>query len=278
MEPRRDARGVALAEVEPQAETRHRTAPPRQQIAAGGEDVAVVRRHPPDVLAGRHAAKASPHSAPLTVLARVQLRVFQRLKQALHPRPVVPQQRGLLRQLTEDLPGLSPVARARGTVEAHADRLEMTPAAQFAADGPQRVGAPLAHPARAHPRQGGLLGKHLQAPFHPVKVRRAQPMQRGNGAGLEKICHHIRRAAAARQHTPWPETEATAERATRQSGAHLGLSPGRWRCGGERRPASVAPDGFQAERRSIARRTSELVGPFAPARRQPTGRFHRPAA
>jgi hypothetical protein len=46
-------------------------------------------------------------------------------------------------------------------------------------------------------------------------------MQRGNGAGLEKICHHIRRAAAARQHTPWPETEATAERATRQSGAHF---------------------------------------------------------
>jgi hypothetical protein len=92
-------------------------------------------------------------------------------------------------------------------------------------------------------------------------------MQRGNGAGLEKICHHIRRAAAARQHTPWPETEATAERATRQSGAHLGLSPGRWWCG------------ESDDQRPLRRMVSKHSSASSPAELQNCpGRLHRHGA
>jgi hypothetical protein len=90
IEPIRNARVVAFAEIKAETVVRHRVAEPREQFAAVSEDVAIMYRDHARLFAGQRVAETNPDVAPLAAGAGVQV-VFRELaEERAHPRPVIP--------------------------------------------------------------------------------------------------------------------------------------------------------------------------------------------
>jgi hypothetical protein len=174
---------------------RHRVAEAREQFAVVRDDVAIVHRHHPRLVARQHVAAARPDIAALAGGPRAELGGLEFAEQVLHARTVVPEQDRLLRQLAEKAPGLLPVAQV-GPVDADDDLLEVFDALQLARDEPQRLGAEFADMTGQHERDRRLLHELTDLALEPCHVGRSETVKGGDGARLEEVRHDRNSPAA----------------------------------------------------------------------------------
>jgi hypothetical protein len=166
-----------------------------------------MHRHHPRLIAREDKPATRPDVAALAAGSGAEFGRFKFLVELLEARPVVPQQDGFLRQLTEESPGLFPAAQIRA-IDADHDLLQIRDVLQLARDQAQALGSDFPNVTRQHEGDGCLVAERADVPLEAFEIRWPEPVKSGNSPRLEKVGHE-RNSSASMKPSVWKPSRTT---------------------------------------------------------------------